>query len=229
MNFTRTTSLQATLKSSCFKVCLARKAALLFPIAFFSTKASSPSYFTLFPQTFPKGGPPESSFVVNNRSLKKEYRKLQAANHPDLINNLNKSESDDKTKHLSSSLINAAYSTLNDPLKRSQYLLKTRAGIDLTSDAAAHKYEFADREILMQILDIHESLENMKNEEEAEKARDENKTRMKGSIDKLTALYEKKPINYDEIALETIKLKYWYNIKNALKQWQPGQPVNLTH
>lgn len=216
--------------TACFSGCMLKKAASLSWAARFATKANELNYFSLFPQTFPQGGPPESSFVVDNRNLKKEYRKLQAANHPDLINKLNKSENEKgNTKHLSSSLINAAYSTLNDPLKRSQYLLKTRAGIDLTSDADAHKYEFADKEILMQILDIHEGLENMKDDQEANTARGENNARMKASIDKLTTLYNKKPINYDGIALETIKLKYWYNIKNALKQWQPGQPVNLTH
>ncbi|VEU21689.1 DEKNAAC102448 [Brettanomyces naardenensis] len=195
------------------------------------SQSSSPvvNYYGLFPNTFPNGAPPSSSFIINPRQLRKEYRKLQAVNHPDLISKLNKSGEDtDETVHLSSSLINKAYDTINDPLKRSQYLLKLNANIDLTSDEATHKYEFADQSTLMKILDIHESLENITNEEEVEKSKEENEQRIEQSVKALNDLY-KEDADYDAIALETIRLKYWWNIKNALKEWQPGQPVNLTH
>lgn len=190
--------------------------------------ATIADYYALFPTTFPKGGPPAASFAVNNKKLRKEYRKLQAANHPDLINNLNKGNTT-AAPHISSSYINKAYNTLNDPLKRSQYLLRTQARIDLNSDEATHKYEFADQSMLMNILEIHESLENMKTDQEAETARNENQVRIDSSIAKLNDLYSKQDPNYDDIALETIRLKYWYNIKNVLKEWAPGKPVTLTH
>ncbi|QPG73613.1 hypothetical protein FOA43_000925 [Brettanomyces nanus] len=191
-----------------------------------SVPSSGPDYYRLFPKTFPRGAPPSSPFMIEDRKLRKEYRKLQALNHPDLINRLNQNGGSEVT-HTSSSLINKAYDTINDPLKRSQYLLNLNANIDLTSDEATHKYEFADQDTLMRILEIHENLEEMTNQKEAEKFRRENQIRINESIEKLDILYSKK--DYEAIAMETIRLKYWYNIKNVLKDWLPGKPINLTH
>ena len=33
----------------------------------------------------------------------------------------------------------------------------------------------------------------------------------------------------DELIMEAIRLKYWVNIANACKEWEPGKPVHLTH
>lgn len=184
-------------------------------------------YYQIFPKTFPDGAPPQSPFVVNNRALRKEYLKLQALNHPDLNNDLSGGNSSKSEE--SSSEINKAYEVLNDPLKRSQYLLNYNAHIDLTSDEATRKYEFADKETLMEILELHEELEDNATEDDIPQHKKENQYRIDASIDTLNRLYSQDQPDYDQIALETIRLKYWYNIRNALKDWQPGEPLNMTH
>ncbi|KAG7890662.1 hypothetical protein KL936_001946 [Ogataea polymorpha] len=178
-------------------------------------------FYKLFPKTFPKGSPPNSPFSVDLKQLRKEFRLLQSTNHPDL------NRIKDETAGDLSSLLNNAYTVLSSPLKRSQYLLKKNADIDLNDDAVNKKFQFQDQSVLMEILNVHEDLEDIQSEQELAKLEQENDERIEKSIAKLEELYETE--DYEAIALETVKLKFWENIKNALKEWEAGKPVNLTH
>ncbi|KAG7901764.1 hypothetical protein KL935_001724 [Ogataea polymorpha] len=178
-------------------------------------------FYKLFPKTFPKGSPPNSLFSVDLKQLRKEFRLLQSTNHPDL------NRIKDETAGDLSSLLNNAYTVLSSPLKRSQYLLKKNANIDLNDDAVNKKFQFQDQSVLMEILNVHEDLEDIQSEQELAKLEQENDERIEKSIAKLEELY--KTEDYEAIALETVKLKFWENIKNALKEWEAGKPVNLTH
>ncbi|ESW99444.1 hypothetical protein KL918_001625 [Ogataea parapolymorpha] len=178
-------------------------------------------FYKLFPKTFPKGSPPNSPFSVDLKQLRNEFRLLQSTNHPDL------NRIKDETAGDLSSLLNNAYTVLSSPLKRSQYLLKKNANIDLNNDAVNKKFQFQDQSVLMEILNVHEDLEDIQSEQELAKLEQENDERIEKSIAKLEELY--KTEDYEAIALETVKLKFWENIKNALKEWEAGKPVNLTH
>ncbi|CDK25344.1 unnamed protein product [Kuraishia capsulata CBS 1993] len=173
-------------------------------------------YFKVFPKTFPEQRP---TFKVDLRKLRKEYRGLQAINHPDLNQKLNQEEG-------ASSVINHAYNTLKSPLNRSQYLLKLLKGYDVAEDEFFRTRQMADKELLMTILEIHEELENA-NENDIEGLKQENDARIQETVQELEKLYEAE--DYDAAALGTIKLKYWVNIDTALKNWELGKPVELTH
>ncbi|GMG52163.1 unnamed protein product [Ambrosiozyma monospora] len=221
-----------------------RALAGLFFTRFQSTIAGSSTspaidFYKLFPKTFPNGAPPNSDFKVNSKLLRKEYRALQASNHPDLVDMANSSKATEF-----SSLLNKAYSTLNDPLTRSQYLLKKNAKIDLNEEGASQRYQLQSQETLLDIMEIHEQLEEVKNEEDVARMEKENKKRVDEAIESLQGLYKKLEVEvegesssnqeerqelYELIAAETVKLKYWVNIHNALKQWEAGCPVTLTH
>ncbi|OUM53283.1 hypothetical protein BVG19_g2552 [[Candida] boidinii] len=197
-------------------------------IRYLSTE--TPDYFKLFPQTFDKGlGPPATSYIVDLKKLRKEYRSLQAQNHPDLQKNISElaGSAPDSSAEDMSSFINTAYTTLKDPLKRAQYILKKNANIDVTSDETSQTYQFKDKELLMNILEIHEQLETLATETDLNRLQNENDERIESSELNLTHFFKEE--DYESAAIETIKLKYWYNIHNALKEWENGKPVQLTH
>lgn len=52
-------------------------------------------------------------------------------------------------------MINEAYKTLQDPLKRAQYLLSLR-GIDVAED---ERLKVEDPELLMEVLEVRENIE----------------------------------------------------------------------
>lgn len=181
------------------------------------------TYYQLFPRTFPKGEP---RWSYEPGKLRKEYRDLQAQHHPDMLGrsdtSSNSSDGGDQ-----SSLLNKAYHTLKDPLLRSQYVLKLVDGIDLSQEQKAQEIMQGNPSLLMQVLDIHEELEGVENEEDVRIIERENKQRIKDIESELGKCYEEK--QYARAAELTVELRYWVNLSKAIKEWEPGMPVHLTH
>lgn len=175
--------------------------------------------FALFPKTFPQGmDSAHSGFQVDTKLLRKEYRKLQSEHHPDLQSNNDDSKS---------SLINKAYETLSDPLKRAQYTLLIHSGIDLSNDEVGKTLQFQDKQMLLEMMEVHEQLENIVNEDGLNQMKKENQDHIVELCKALDTYFAEK--DWDKAALATIRLKYCYNIKNALKEWETGKPIALTH
>jgi len=91
-------------------------------------------------------------FAIDLDQLKVEQRRLQASYHPD--RHVNES---DRNKRLSvqvASWINQAYETLQDPVKRSRYLLEI-SGADFPDDSTTT----SDTGFLMEQIELREAVE----------------------------------------------------------------------
>lgn len=211
---------------------------------FYSTDHQS--YFHLFPKNFPNGGPPQDPFIIKDRSLRREYKVLQSASHPDkLIGSVNLSEALDKEQSGDlSTLINRAYGSLKNPYTRICHIVKLYHPnhLDVSQDDVAKELiadyqakssdvSFKYKEMLMTVLEAHESLELANLESELDDLRDENAQRIEDAEEQIDKLLKNEwPISsWDDLIMDAIKLKYWVNIQNALKDWEPGKPVHLTH
>jgi molecular chaperone HscB len=104
----------------------------------------SQNYFELF------GLKP--AFEIDRSQLQSEQRRLQASYHPD--RHVNASEIDRRRSVQVASWINQAYETLQDPVKRSRYLLEI-AGADIPDDSTTT----SDSAFLMEQLEIREAVE----------------------------------------------------------------------
>lgn len=196
------------------------------------------SYFQLFPKTFPHGGPPQDSFLVDPKGLRREYRALQSQHHPDVAGAaLAASENSDD-----SSIINRAYSTLRNPYTRAAYLIKLLhpEQLDITEDdmskhvialfqQTSPQNSLNYKTLLMAVLDAHEALEMVSSQEDMDALNAENKARMRETELGLNALISQDPVPWDDFIIEAIKMKYWVNIENGIKEGEPGRPVFLTH
>ncbi|AWU78390.1 uncharacterized protein C5L36_0E04450 [Pichia kudriavzevii] len=185
------------------------------------------TFFQMFPQTFPNG----TSFKINPRTLRKEYRHLQSISHPDLKREANERVEGDGAAEAEegedSSMINKAYETLMDPLKRAQYISKVEGGLDLGDDEVGKSLQFQDKEMLMEMMDVHEMLESMSTEREAEEMRSANDRKIEEIVQQLEVCFNVK--DWERFAMLAVRLKYCYNIKNVLREWEAGKPINLTH
>lgn len=204
------------------------------------------NYFELYPKTFPQGGPPKDSFLINDRLLRREHRGLQSQNHPDIVMGsaslLNGEGEEAKSDNQISALLNRAYSTIKNPYTRAAYLIKIQhpEKLDITQDEtskdliakfqqSSSEYTLDYKMLLMTVLDAHESLEMAANEGDLESLAVENDERVEESEEKLERLFKTEPVPWNDILIETIRLKYWMNIANGIKEWEPGKPVHLTH
>ncbi|SGZ52666.1 CIC11C00000000599 [Sungouiella intermedia] len=206
----------------------------------YSSKLSN--YFELFPKCFPAGGPPADQFAINLRQLRREYRNVQSEHHPDVIMGSAALSTDSDPTDTTSALVNRAYSTIRNPYTRAAYVIQIHhpEHIDITQDdvskaliskfqAESPEYSVDYKMLLMTVLDAHESLELAGSEADLESLQTENEARIEETEGAINTLLKKQPIVWEEVIIETIRMKYWVNIANGIKDWEPGKPVHLTH
>lgn len=83
--------------------------------------------------------------------------------------------------------------------------------------------------LLMTVLEAHELLELAGSEADLEHVGVENDARIAETLAKIEALLAELPVVWDNVIIEAIRMKYWVNIANGIKEWEPGKPVHLTH
>lgn len=81
----------------------------------------------------------------------------------------------------------------------------------------------------MQVMEAHEQLELAELENELETLGAENDERIRSTEEKINQSLKHTSIDWEELMMDAIQLKYWVNIQNGIKDWEPGKPVHLTH
>ena len=178
------------------------------------------SAYSLFPETLPSGPPPQGPFKIDTTSLRREFLKLQAAAHPDRHTDpVNKARAE-----ATSAALNDSYRTLLDPLLRARHILLTEAGLDLEGDEAAKEQ---DSELLMTVLEAREVIEEAQEEGDLASLREENEMRIAQSEKELVGCFDRG--DWEAAKEECVRLRYWANIRQSLREWEPGKPVVLVH
>ncbi|KAF2831774.1 Co-chaperone Hsc20 [Ophiobolus disseminans] len=180
--------------------------------------AASQTHYSFFPKSLPAGPPPHAPFPIDLSALKREFLQLQARAHPDMH-----PQSDKKRAEALSARINDAYKTLQHPLSRAQYLLSLR-GVEVAEDETA---KVDDAELLMEVLEAREAIEDAEREEDLVALREGNEGRIRISEGVLEEAFQRDDV--ERAKSETVKLRYWVNIKESIDGWERGKPVVLNH
>ena len=175
------------------------------------------THYDFFPSTFPEGPPPNSAFTPDLRQLRKEFLQLQAKAHPDIVPQDQKRQAE-----AMSARINEAYKTLQDPLKRAQYLLSLQ-NIDVEDESA----KLSENALLMEVMEAREAVEEVENEEDLVSIRAENNERIQDSVHKLEDCFREGDL--ERAATEAIRLRYWVNIEESIHGWEKGKGGGLLH
>jgi len=110
-----------------------------------------------------------------------------------------------------SSLVNDAYTTLNNPVRRAFYILE-REGFHHEGEESID-----DPTLIMDILEQHENLEHAQSQEEVDAIRAENKDEYDAVVQRISELVEAR--NWQEVKNNSIALKYRQGIDLAAKAW----------
>ncbi|KAK7203085.1 DnaJ domain protein [Myxozyma melibiosi] len=178
------------------------------------------TYYSLFPKTLKDGPPPKGPFAINNRELRREFLELQSQNHPDLARSEAEKESSDKI----SSEINKAYSTLSSVLHRATYLLELH-GLTLAEDAGRTMPQ--DPELLMEVYDVLEDIEECETDDEVERIQEQVTEKIADAEKRVEQVFDTNDLENAQQAVTV--LRYWVNIKDSLKEWEPGRPFRMIH
>ena len=172
----------------------------------------------LFPKTLPNGPPPNGTFDISQPQLKKEFLQLQSLAHPDRHLGADKRKAEG-----TSALINDAYETLQDPLRRAQYLLSLR-GIDIAEDERA---KTDDMDLLEEVMEVRSLIEGAEEEAELQETKEMNEERIAKSVELLDDAFRRDDL--ERAKAEAVRLRYWTNIKESIDSWERGKPVVLVH
>ncbi|RIA96340.1 hypothetical protein C1645_707999 [Glomus cerebriforme] len=162
----------------------------------------------------------QPTYDIDSGQLRKNFLLLQQRVHPDSY-----STKEDRQEYnyasQQSSLINKAYQVLRDPLSRAKYMLQ------LNNVSISESESLQDQELLMEVLDVREQLEGATNENNVKAIKNESEGRINNISAKLSQAFNSN--DFDKAKDLTVKLQYWYNIRNASSDWQPGKRVEIFH
>ncbi|CAF0843446.1 unnamed protein product [Brachionus calyciflorus] len=155
-------------------------------------------------------------YNVDVKLLTKNFRQLMKKLHPDLFTL--KSDLEKKFSAEQSSLVNKAYDTLKSPIKRGVYMLDL---IDPHFNAEAietHESDAEKRLILMEILELNEIIDEIKQPKEVEELAERLEEIMRPFEDELEDAFSQK--NYKKAISVVSKMRYFKNVDERLKDLQ---------
>ncbi len=123
-------------------------------------------------------------FDVDAAQLDSRYRELQRTVHPDRF--VNASDQERRISMQQATQINKGYQTLKDPLQRGRYLLEL-AGYHFDDEHNT----ISDAEFLMEQMELRESLDEVREAEDAFTALGVIMDRIAADIDRLAAILRK--------------------------------------
>ncbi|KAF5102375.1 hypothetical protein DV451_001870 [Geotrichum candidum] len=205
-------------------------------------KPSVPSYYALFPKTFPNGAPPAGPYkAIPARDLKLEYYNLQRDHHPDRNNNSSSSNGQEEAGTSSggssngqeeagtssggsstadsSANISVAYRTLLDPLRRAQHILATRGFDPLAEDntsTADQQHDEDNTDMLMAVMMTKEAIYDATTAAELVDIQRETAEQVDELVDALDAAFKA-----DDLAKASklvTRLSYWDGITKQLNE-----------
>ncbi|KAF1986092.1 Co-chaperone Hsc20 [Aulographum hederae CBS 113979] len=204
-----------------------------------SQKATLPSpppptrpYSTSSPQ---RPQPAQTHYTLS--PLRREFLLLQSRFHPDKFPPAEK-----KKAEAHSARINEAYKTLQDPLRRAEYLLGLR-GVEAGGEGegmggGSGGLESVgigmggagggDMELLAEVMEVNEMIEEAGSQGDIDELKILNEERIRQSEETLAEAFAADDL--EMARKECIRLRYWVNLRGTLHEWVPGAGVpNLQH
>jgi len=166
------------------------------------------NYFEIF-------GLPES-FRLDLTDVTKRYRELQQQLHPDRF--ASASDQDRRLSVQMAALVNEAYQTLKDPVRRGRYLLLLK-GVDTGEESDTSM----NTGFLMEQMELRESLESVRDSEDALAALASLETTVADSFDRrigqLQTCFDGNEVNDLKMARETVReLQFLQKIRAEIEE-----------
>lgn len=79
----------------------------------------------------------------------------------------------------------------------------------------------------MEVLELREQIEEAETEVEVEEMRTDNEERLAKSVRVLEEAFARDDL--EAARREAVRLRYWVNVGDTLREWERGKPVLLHH
>ncbi|EEB05071.1 DNAJ domain-containing protein Jac1 [Schizosaccharomyces japonicus yFS275] len=172
---------------------------------FYGTKVRR-NFYDMFPDVVSKP-PPQGPFDIDAKALRRSYLKQAKFMHPDVAQG-----EDRKAIELKAAELSKAYRTLLSPLSRAEYILSLN-----NESADSEEIKNNDPEFLMQILEVHEQLQEVGSSPDAlNRLKQENDERKQNEIANLKQAMEK--ADWEQARYFVARLRYWESISRNIQE-----------
>jgi molecular chaperone HscB len=154
-------------------------------------------------------------FGIDSSRLHAEQQRLQSIFHPDRY--VNASDRDKRVSGQVASWVNQAYETLQDPVKRSRYLLEIN-GVDIPDDSTTT----SDTEFLMEQIELREQVESCRHGEDGLQRSDQIEARLTQRANQLAAEFVSyfEISQFDKAMTSSRKMQFVQRIQQQLSELQ---------
>lgn len=154
-------------------------------------------------------------FDIDCSRLHAEQQRLQATYHPDRY--VGASEHDKRVSVQVASWVNQAYETLQDPVKRSRYLLEIK-GADIPDDSTTT----SDTGFLMEQIELREQVESCRHGDDGLQRSYQIEARLAQRADELAREFAAHftAAKYDEAVISSRKMQFIQRIQQQLSELQ---------
>lgn len=164
--------------------------------------------------------PPDGPFELDVRKLRRAFLGIQQKIHPDRF-------SHDEKKRLvaesTSALLNKAYTTLQQPLARAEYILSLHG-----HELAGESESLTDADVLMTVMEAQEEIEAAETQADLQKVKADADALIQEELQNLSSLFAAS--QWQQAKQSAVKLRYWLNIKQSAADWEsPASRVRLDH
>ncbi|KAI3643417.1 hypothetical protein MP228_012972 [Amoeboaphelidium protococcarum] len=168
---------------------------------------------------------PAISFDIDLKSVRQQYYKLQQKCHPDTYAKIGNQQQDEYARQWSA-YVNTAYKVLQDPLKRSQYILQILNLVDHDGDIEEESQSSSQlpdmNEFLIQMMEYREELEeqgdNRELVQQIKQDQQELIDQLQSEFAKLLSLDQVSRQDSQTILILNTKLKYYQSLLESTKQ-----------
>jgi len=154
-------------------------------------------------------------FDIDCSRLHAEQQRLQSTYHPDRY--VNASDRDKRLSVQVASWVNQAYETLQDPVKRSRYLLEIN-GADIPDDSTTT----SDTEFLMEQIELREQVESCRHGQDGLQRSDQIETRLAHRAEQLAREFvsDFEAAEFDKAIVSSRKMQFIQRIQQQLSELQ---------
>ncbi|XP_026482076.1 iron-sulfur cluster co-chaperone protein HscB, mitochondrial-like [Ctenocephalides felis] len=149
----------------------------------------------------------EKKYTIDKESLSQKFKSLQKLLHPDKFTN--RSEKEQELSLEWSSRVNKAYSTMNHPIDRAEYLLQD-VGVSLSEES-----ESKDTEFLMEMMERNEEIAEISTAKQAAESLKKIQATVQELGLELGKYIESK--DYENAIKIFARMKYFYSVENNLR------------
>ncbi len=146
--------------------------------------------------------------IIDNVCLDRAFLSLQKKLHPDKF--ASRGSKHQEISGQVSAMVNMAYQTLKNPVKRVQYLLKLLGIGDILEEGPSTIPPQPD--LLNEVFEVREKLENCKSPDEVHSILELNRTKICEVLEELQDAFTRR--DYEMLAYGTIRLQYFSRIQD---------------